>query len=311
MEVLEPVTRVIIPLVIGKRKTELPFETRGEVRDLITALADLMARLPDDGSGLLALITVDEDGVIQPGDEPEPLPLRALAAEMPVPCSRRNAHTPHRNGSGACPGTAPEYPGEAVETVRDEPEPLPQRTPGAALAVTPADVLCQWHGGEGVSGPPCLQCIAEDAPVAVAAVPAGELPPCPEHHPVSSSPCARLSGHEPPHRALDRTEWDDGPAPYHATGGLQCAVRDGHYFCTAQRGHGGAVHIAYGASGEVCHRWPVAAPAAEPGAAYKAHLDAVFAPVRAEVGALREALQDAATGAADAEAEAAEAVSQP
>ena len=33
----------------------------------------------------------------------------------PRPCSRRNAHTNH----GACPGTAPEFPWEAVEEVTE------------------------------------------------------------------------------------------------------------------------------------------------------------------------------------------------
>jgi hypothetical protein len=33
--------------------------------------------------------------------------------DQPRPCNRRNAHTNH----GACPGTAPEFPREAVEEV--------------------------------------------------------------------------------------------------------------------------------------------------------------------------------------------------
>jgi hypothetical protein len=33
--------------------------------------------------------------------------------DQPVPCKRRNAHTSH----GACPGSAPEFPWEAVEEV--------------------------------------------------------------------------------------------------------------------------------------------------------------------------------------------------
>lgn len=260
MEVLEPVTREILPLVIGKRKIELPFETRGEVRELITALADLMARLPDDGSGLLALIAVGEDGVIQPGDEPEPLPRRVPGRShlWPMVADVSAARCTECGITWAGHYDAPLCPGAALAEPQCGACGLPLTDHAADAGGAYAD--CPPAPGGTVPWAPSQAFAPTMAESAIGEAAGNGLLACPESHPATSAPCARLSGHEPPHRTLDRTEWDDGPAPYHAASGPQCAVRDDGYICTAQRGHGGAVHIAYGASGEVCHRWPVAAP---------------------------------------------------
>lgn len=58
-------------------------------------------------------------------------------------------------------------------------------------------------------------------------------------------------------------------APHHAAryDETQCRAENNPYTCTAQAGHDGPEHIAYGIHGEVCHTWPVgeAAPGPDEG----------------------------------------------
>ena len=55
-------------------------------------------------------------------------------------------------------------------------------------------------------------------------------------------------------------------APRHATGygETSCGAEDSNYICTAQDGHDGPDHVAYGPHGEVCHRWPAEPASAQP-----------------------------------------------
>jgi hypothetical protein len=71
--------------------------------------------------------------------------------------------------------------------------------------------------------------------------------------------CDLPPGHDGEHEHAGST-WYANPA-HHATpaGEAQCKAEDNRYFCTAQLGHDGPEHIAYGSAGEVCHRWPVEA----------------------------------------------------
>ena len=64
-------------------------------------------------------------------------------------------------------------------------------------------------------------------------------------------------GHQLP--AGEVTGWDEPLPPYHAKGGERCMSKDAElgYFCTAQRGHAGPLHVAYGFDEEVLCGWPV------------------------------------------------------
>ena len=62
-------------------------------------------------------------------------------------------------------------------------------------------------------------------------------------------------GHQLP--AGDVTGWDAPLPPYPAKGGLQCQNEaSDNAICTAQEGHAGPLHIAYGPNGEVYGTWP-------------------------------------------------------
>lgn len=323
LEVRPSVTREILPLLIGKRTVEIPFETRGEVRDLLTALVELMAKLPGDGEGLLALIATDDDGVIQLG-EPEPLPQRTPGSTLAAAAAGDEAATPVAviydlltvAGVSVTPGCVEDWTGEqreqaarwaAAEHLHASDNsvwrlPVPPHVTVAAIGAKRAAVLIGRKVEDAHDDSPCpavgevvgqiddehVKVVWGDAlgaisePIDALRPARGEPPMCPEHHPATSAPCARLSGHPLPHKPLHGSEW--GGEAHHAavTGEPRCeAYNDSNgegRICNAQKYHGGTWHLMYGDDGMVAYRWPVAddyhpgrwlapAPAAENGAA--------------------------------------------
>ena len=264
MEVLEPVTREIIPLVIGKRTVEIPFETRAECREVIRVIALACERLPDDGepaapagkhsshrqSGALGDMRGDEiaDAYLNGRDHHE---LKALLLFI----------------SGYCPAALAaaiaEHPRKDDE---DEPESLPQRTPGPPATYPDGpDCICAHacrdHAirmsdrGRGQCTVTGCRCDTWSPGPAAEIAELADLPPCQSEN-GDNEHCARFDGHQPPHRTLVGEKWDDGPEPYQVNEPLQCGESDGGWRCNAQRGHGGPDHIAY-VGGRDSHRWPV------------------------------------------------------
>ena len=71
----------------------------------------------------------------------------------------------------------------------------------------------------------------------------------------------RCGRYEPARREPRGLEPAAGPAPHHAgPGEARCEAYDDDngegWLCTAQAGHGGPVHLAYGQDGTVARRWP-------------------------------------------------------
>lgn len=100
MELSDPTVRVILPLKVGRKAIELPFESREEARALIAAIArDVIPRLPTDGEpDELA----DQGGVpfsvACPPAVPEPCPAVADSGDE---CIGRALHPlPHRTAGG-------------------------------------------------------------------------------------------------------------------------------------------------------------------------------------------------------------------
>lgn len=145
------------------------------------------------------------------------------------------------------------------------------------------------------TGPFCPECTArlrvEPAPGTLAAVhepgehpypQAADMPLC-DSASETWMPCARLAGHPVPHRDRNGNEWT-GAAPdevYVLTPAGLAALDAPHHWeppetpchsqdedeteiwlCTAQAGHGGEEHIAYGDDSEPVRRWPVQPAAA-------------------------------------------------
>jgi hypothetical protein len=81
----------------------------------------------------------------------------------------------------------------------------------------------------------------------------------------AAEPASGSGGDEP-----DPADPADGPAPRHAgPGEARCEAYDDDegegWLCTAQAGHGGPVHVAYGEDGTVARRWPAVTAAGPKG----------------------------------------------
>lgn len=73
-------------------------------------------------------------------------PFSTIPAEAdPAPCLRRNAHTPHDTARGRCPGTAPEFPAEAIEQVASAPAAVDFINPGPLAEIPAAAAVDLWR----------------------------------------------------------------------------------------------------------------------------------------------------------------------
>ena len=303
MEVQDPVTREIVPLVIGKRQVELPLESRAECRALIRAVALASERLPDDGEDVFSAVPYAAD------DEAWE---KHLAHKRPVHTDDMSgseiAHA-HLDGrdrddlehlllfiSGYCPAALADalgaHPpreaqdGHVIEPVQPDSQPYPGHGEHA-VTVPCGSASADWAPCARLDGHPVPHRDAKGsewadfapAPGTLAAVRAAQG--CRSRHPRLNVLCELLTVHEGVHRSpgLEPSDpdimWadedsaaadaaDDEPRPAHHWNHAEYPCHDQDedenneiWLCTAQRGHSGPVHIAYGDDGEPLHTWPV------------------------------------------------------